>query len=56
MTLKEAIKISIKKYFDGLEPEALKKQSSRRLKYTKSYFDNFGEKQGIEPYGPAKKK
>lgn len=55
MTLKEAIKISIKKYFDGVEPEALKKQSSRRLKYNKSYFDKFGESRGIDPYGPSKK-
>lgn len=56
MTLKEAIRKAIVKYFEGFEPEALKKSSSKRLKYTKSYFDSFGEKQGIEPYGPAKKK
>ena len=55
MTLKEAIKKSIQKYFEGLEPEELKKTSSKRLKYNKSYFDKFGETRGIEPYGPKRK-
>lgn len=51
MTLKEVIKKSIQKYFDGMEPESLKKSSSKRLKYNKKFFDKFGEDRGIKPYG-----
>lgn len=51
MTLQETLIKAVKKYFDGVEPLEIKKGASKRMKYTKKYFDSFGEEQGVKPYG-----
>ena len=38
MNLREVIKKSIESYFDGLEPEELKTQTTKKMKYNKKYF------------------
>lgn len=39
MTFEDAIKLSIKKYFEGKMPEELMKSSGEQMKYTMDYFD-----------------
>jgi hypothetical protein len=39
MTFEDAIKMSIKKYFQGRMPEELEKSSGKEMKYTMEYFD-----------------
>ena len=39
MTFEDAIKMSIKKYFEGRMPEELMKSSGKEMKYTMEYFD-----------------
>ena len=39
MTFEDAIKLSIKKYFEGKMPEELMKSSGKQMKYTMDYFD-----------------
>jgi len=53
MTREEFVRKAIKAYFEGLTPDELKSVSSKRMKYTKKYFDSMGEEFGIEP--PYKK-
>jgi hypothetical protein len=38
MRFEEAIRISIRKYFDGIDPEKVKELEGER-KYTREYFD-----------------
>ena len=39
MTFEEAIRNSMKAYWNGVTPEKLGKSSDKRLKYSKKYFD-----------------
>lgn len=55
MTFEDAIVKAIKSYIKGVEPAELSKASSKRMKYTKKYFDAVGEEHGIEPLTLKKK-
>lgn len=43
MTFEDAIRRSIKSYFKGEEPTNFMKSSTKRVKYTKKYFDKMEE-------------
>jgi len=47
MTREEMVRRAVKAYFKGLSPDELKVTSGKRMKYTKKYFDAFGEEEGL---------
>lgn len=47
MTREEMFRKAVKAYFKGLTPDELKVSSGKRPKYTKKYFDSFGEEQEL---------
>lgn len=51
MKLEDAIKKSIKKYFQGVDLENLKGASEKKMKYDKKYFDGMAKKFDIKNYG-----
>ena len=44
MDLMKATQEAIRTYWDGFEPQELKKSTKGRLKYTKKYFDDYETK------------
>ena len=44
MTLNEAFKKAIEKYWDGEEPKSMAKAKEGGLKYNKKFLDSFEEK------------
>jgi len=52
MDFSQALRASVKAYFNGQQPEQLFKAqgSGKKAKYTKKYFDKMGKSFGIEPY------
>ena len=43
MTFEEAIVISVRKYYAGKDPEALRESAEGEMKYTREYFDELEE-------------
>lgn len=48
MTFEEAVRNSMKAYWNGMTPDKLNKASDKRLKYTKKYFDKMMKDYEIE--------
>jgi hypothetical protein len=52
ITFEQALRKSIKAYFEGLPTLELSK-SGKKSQYTKKYFDKVGKEFGIEPIGKS---
>jgi hypothetical protein len=58
MTFEDAIKMAIRKYYSGSDPEELLKAKGSEIKYTREYFDDLEEELLSSKKGkkPKKKK
>ena len=52
MNFMQATQEAIRSYWDGFEPEELKKAQKGRMKYTKKYFDDYETKNFDAPTDP----
>ena len=52
MEFKDAVQEAIRAYWDGFEPEELKKTQEGRMKYTKKYFDDYESNNYNKPTDP----
>lgn len=49
MDFREAVIRSMRAYYKGMSPEKLSSVSSKKMKYTKKYFDKVGKDFGVDP-------